>query len=474
MNIRGNLLNKTLIFGVLFLFIGATVIPSISGYNKKISIHSVLEGSTSSPVNGDFINSFWRFNECSGSTLGDSSSPSYDGTIYGATWTTSGYSGCALVFDGINDYVDLSSHAAEILFNKTDDIILSFYFKSTGEGLIFSATASWGNNPEFRIELCSNGSILFYKITQMCGIILYSSGSYADGDWHHAEYHYNGITSNPTVTLYVDDVFDCTATHWLCEIEHDDYAKTKFGMHAHYSSDYFDGVIDEFKIIKYENGNEQEPPIIDGPTKGAIGEELTYTFTNQDFEEDDIWIMIDWGDGDITEWIGPIAFDDSISDSHSWTEEGIYCIRTKSMDYWDEGTWSDCFYVTIGNQPPNEPKIDGPTNGNYGTEYDYTFNATDPDEDSVMYFVDWGDNNTEWTEYSNSGEEITLKHTWIEEGTYIIKAKAKDVYEAESNWSEFEIEIPRNKANTNLLYYWLLEHFPILERLLGLFKLAFD
>ena len=31
-----------------------------------------------------------------------------------------------------------------------------------------------------------------------------------------------------------------------------------------------------------------------------------------------------------------------------------------------------------------------------------------------MYIVDWGDNNTEWAEYGDSGEEISLKHTLIQ------------------------------------------------------------
>ena len=75
----------------------------------------------------------------------------------------------------------------------------------------------------------------------MCGIKLYSNGAYNDGDWHHAEYYFNGITSNPTATLYIDNSLDSIVTHWLCEIESDDYAKAKMGMHAHSEKDYFDG-----------------------------------------------------------------------------------------------------------------------------------------------------------------------------------------------------------------------------------------
>jgi len=117
------------------------------------------------------------------------------------------------------------------------------------------------------------------------------------------------------------------------------------------------------------------------------------------------------------------------------------------------------------NNPPEAPLIDGPPSGKVDVEYEYTFNATDPEEDPVMYFIDWGDNDTEWTEFSDSGEEITLKHSWIEEGDYIIKAKAKDINDAESDLSEFQITIPRTRASS---YHWFLDRFLMLNRLLTL------
>ena len=122
------------------------------------------------------------------------------------------------------------------------------------------------------------------------------------------------------------------------------------------------------------------------------------------------------------------------------------------------------------NDPPDAPTITGPTSGKPNTEYDFTFNATDPNDDAVMYVIDWGDNNTEWTEYSDSGEEVMLKHNWSEKGDYTVKAKAIDIYDAESNWSVFEVEIPRTKTTFVSLLHWFLERFPLLERLLSLIR----
>jgi len=124
------------------------------------------------------------------------------------------------------------------------------------------------------------------------------------------------------------------------------------------------------------------------------------------------------------------------------------------------------------NQPPGAPTIDGPDSGEPGIEYEYIFNSTDPDGDSVMYFIDWGDNNTEWTEFGDSGEEIILKHTWDKGGEYTIKAKAKDTSDAESNWTYFEVEIPRTRTTSNTILLQLLERFPnaflIIRQILGL------
>lgn len=127
--------------------------------------------------------------------------------------------------------------------------------------------------------------------------------------------------------------------------------------------------------------------------------------------------------------------------------------------------------TTGGNLPPNSPSITGPNCGKPDMLYDYTFDATDPDDDPIMYFVDWGDNNTEWTEFVNSGEEVTIKHAWSKEGVYLIKAKSKDTHNTESNWSEFEVEIPRFRTTDNYWFLWILNKFPMLERLLLLIRI---
>ena len=96
------------------------------------------------------------------------------------------------------------------------------------------------------------------------------------------------------------------------------------------------------------------------------------------------------------------------------------------------------FSITTGNHPPNKPsKPSGAVNGITGTSYTYSTHTTDPDGDNVYYFFDWGDGSTTgWLGPFASGNTISTSHMWGSVGTYSIKVKAKDVNNAESEWSD--------------------------------------
>jgi hypothetical protein len=124
------------------------------------------------------------------------------------------------------------------------------------------------------------------------------------------------------------------------------------------------------------------------------------------------------------------------------------------------------------SDPPGAPTITGLTSGKAGVEYEYTFNATDPDGDDVRYIIYWGDNTSNTTCYNPSGADVKLKHTWSTDGTYNITAIAQDIYGLESPEGKLVVNIPRNKPSNFNLLNWLLERFsnafPILRRLSGL------
>ena len=153
---------------------------------------------------------------------------------------------------------------------------------------------------------------------------------------------------------------------------------------------------------------------------------------------------------------------------HTYTSAGNYTVTLTVTD--DTGnTSSDTSWAWIqtSNTPPNKPTINGPTSGNAGTSYDYTFKALDPEGAIIWYYIEWGDNsNTGWIGPVDSGQQATLSHTWDKKGTFTIRCKAKDPYNAESELGTLKVTMPRNRIATNPLFHRFFEHFPLLEKLL--------
>jgi hypothetical protein len=86
--------------------------------------------------------------------------------------------------------------------------------------------------------------------------------------------------------------------------------------------------------------NPPEKPSITGEIKGKVEEEYEYIFISNDPEEDNVSYLIDWGDGVITDWIGPFSSGYELKLSHNWTEKGEYIIKAKVKDKYQESEWS--------------------------------------------------------------------------------------------------------------------------------------
>jgi hypothetical protein len=117
------------------------------------------------------------------------------------------------------------------------------------------------------------------------------------------------------------------------------------------------------------------------------------------------------------------------------------------------------------NNPPAAPNIEGKAKGKAGVSYAYNFSTADPEGDFVSFFIDWGDGVTEnWTTSYPSGTMIIRNHTWAEKDSYVIKAKARDVFGAESGWGTLSVTMPHSLEVKRPIFF-LLEHlsgFPLL------------
>ncbi len=167
-------------------------------------------------------------------------------------------------------------------------------------------------------------------------------------------------------------------------------------------------------------------------------------------------------------------YDDVTYDPGLLDYETIYYWKIIASDPYGESTEGPIWeFTTKQNTGPTDPEIVGPPKGIPNREYSFTFVSNDSDDSDVYYYIDWGDGNIEeWIGPYSSGSIARIGHTWEEQSIFIIKAKAKDIFDAESGWSEFEIEIPRIRDTHNPIILQLLERFqnafPIIRQILGL------
>jgi len=75
-----------------------------------------------------------------------------------------------------------------------------------------------------------------------------------------------------------------------------------------------------------------ETPIMTGPTTGFLGLPYSFNTTTTDPDGNNISFMFDWGDGDNSGWLGPIASGATQTGSHVWALTGTFNITVKAKD----------------------------------------------------------------------------------------------------------------------------------------------
>ncbi len=102
--------------------------------------------------------------------------------------------------------------------------------------------------------------------------------------------------------------------------------------------------------------------------------------------------------------------------------------------------------AVVYNRTPNAPTITAPSSGVLSTNYTFQFRASDPDNNTVRYRIDWNydgvvDVNLPSSGYTTSNTLLSTLYQWATQGSYTVRARTQDSYGAQSGWTSHVISI---------------------------------
>ncbi|MEM2922117.1 MAG: LamG domain-containing protein, partial [Candidatus Bathyarchaeia archaeon] len=221
---------------------GTNMVPDLRGVTVAVS----LNGDVKRSINMTDLVLYLPMDDGAGSTVRDISGFNNNGSVSGATWST-GRTGGALSFDGIDDYIDMgniplwnlssTSHTFTVWFkvpslpSDTYPRLLSRYTGGTpGAGYVIYMEEATGKIVV--TERADGGDHLFIK----------SSLSYIDEKWHFLVFTVN--TDTRIGYLYVDNVLVGSDTYAGNLIDYND----ALYIGGRGTSNSWYGFIDEFRI----------------------------------------------------------------------------------------------------------------------------------------------------------------------------------------------------------------------------------
>ncbi len=459
------MLRKSIVYGIIILFIGASVMPCISGANIRS-----IEGNERVYAVGDtnFVKN-----------------PLAKGIVFEDDFDTGNTPGDDPVGWGVTEFINAEVEITDESYVSSPHSVKLDNFPGGAINIWHDFTSLTEGTVECHVRSSANGCFITTSededpepgawgilVAFWNGKIMYlgSSGwedmdppfTYTPDTWYHFRFEFD--CGPDTYDIYIDDNLE----------KQDALMKTPSTFFGYiWVSCEYDYVCTAYldNVVISDNNPPNIPDAPIGPTILAVDESGTYSTSATDPDDDQVQYRFDWdadGSHDYSDWTDLVNSGTTSSLDHSWDTVGTYVVKAQSRDeYGSTSDWSSGLTVVV-NDPPTIPGIDGPASGKAGTEYDYTFVSTDPDGDQIKYIIDWGDNTTDTTELYDSGVVVTVSHTWSEKGDYIIKAKAVDEHDGESDWGTLEVTMPRNKILTNpflQLLEWFMNRFPLLEQI---------
>jgi len=180
-----------------------------------------------------------------------------------------------------------------------------------------------------------------------------------------------------------------------------------------------------YKSLRQSKDNPPAPPVL--WTENFLDFHIQVP---QNPEGDQMYYLIDWGDGTSSEWIGPYNPGETISISHVWAVAGAYNITAQAKN--QGGTSNPAVYLLSLS---SDFKFFCVTLGYVSLTYFITIHV----EDGLYYLFDWGDGNT--TDWLGPFDPGMASYAWDSPGKYLLRWKARDVNGSETPWSIVTVTI---------------------------------
>ncbi len=190
-----------------------------------------------------YLKCYWKFDENTGGTAGDSSGAGNAGTITGATWQSGANAKVinCLSFNGSSNYVQKSSGSGLPAANATQTECFWFYIPTSNPTVTKTALAVSGTSVATKIGFISSGGMKFGVWKYNNTVLVSTSTLPAYNTWHFVAYVKNGSTNY----LYIDNnaaITSTTATDGSTSRTVINAGRTASG------SDYWPGKLDEIRI----------------------------------------------------------------------------------------------------------------------------------------------------------------------------------------------------------------------------------
>ena len=205
---------------------------------------------------------------------------------------------------------------------------------------------------QYKVDLVLNGHNHYYERTYPL------KGGGANPQVTNTSLHYY---KNPDGVIYATvgscgaPLYDIGSAYYLAvAVKNYVFAKisvfTNNSLHMMTFLDDGTTLIDDFWIEKNMAPNlPPNPPTISGPHYGKINTDYTFSLgAVSDPNGDQLFCQWDWGDGNLSGWLGPYDSGAIVNSSHAWGEPGNYTIKAHLMDsYGAESNWSEPFTIEI-------------------------------------------------------------------------------------------------------------------------------